>query len=299
MSYGSLFLLIFFLISQQLHADMITLFDTQGNQVKNYDKLIKEIKIGDVFKFSDGSQFIYESVLGKGTLTVIFKVKPLQKIAEVAYNQSLALRLPLKYGTYVSGRGLLGTHTRYYTESIDAFIKGQQSIEKIATIKMPKIYASLKSQYAAVELINYDFDGFTFFAKSNQVDAKILNEAELALEKFVEDTAKFTILDDFHPGQMVYNKEQKAWYLIDWAASNHGYTNSIFKDFRRHPFNREFFQILSISTDKKSNPIYFIWPQLLLRRSLSKRELALFHKIYKMTVSNRKCLVQIAKSIAK
>lgn len=122
----------------------------------------------------------------------------------------MGLRVPVKSGNILR-------LDLPYTIGIDTMLRSEPTLRR-GGAAIPKFYRSSPGEYIALEFIPHDFTLHTFLKKPGTVSPEVLAEAEVALKEFARATARLGYIDDFHAGQLVYDKRQRKWTLLDWMG---------------------------------------------------------------------------------
>lgn len=186
----------------------IFLNDEQGNLKQNYSSLINEkyVKPGDQIFVSDSRSFIVEQFVGGGGATKVYKV------IDPKNQKAYALRLP-------------NINSDISKEFFNTYISAYDSLKKTA-INIPTIHELAASNYILVDFIPHDFTLKDFNNHSKSISKEIRKEATLAFDKFVRETALFTVIGDLRDDQVAYNHEKKEWVLLDYS-DEHAFAKNI------------------------------------------------------------------------
>ena len=208
------------------HGKDISLFRKNGKTAFNYSHLIKEENLasGDRIFVAPGKYFIYIQKLGEGNQTQVFEVM------REGDPKRYALRLPLKNDF----RSL-----KQNREAMNDFLFGYE-ILKEEKVSIPEIIESKESSYILVEKVEDSFDLEKFIFYSDEISAKELKEAELALEVLINELAPFSHVGDAHRKQFVYDRNKKKWIFLDWG--------------KQHRLSSEFQDSVGVALGKLFNP---------------------------------------------
>lgn len=194
-------ILLVFLATTLALAENYRLFDHIRTQVSNYDSIVENLKPGDKIIFSDNQSVIVGEKLGSGNTTVIFELPDYPKVA---------IRIPKKRGIFKDGIP--------YTGMINRFQEGY-SLLKLDGVPTVNLFKYRQDEYAVVERLGPHIT-FADFLKDRLLPGELKNEMSKAFLEFAKSTAKFTKIGDFHSGQIVYDKTQKKWILMDWERNH-------------------------------------------------------------------------------
>ncbi len=196
----------------------IRLYTSPGIQSDNYMEFVKkaiskkpEIK-GKRLEFNDGSRFEIVQTLGAGGTTLILKA------IDMRTGQEVALRLPKSTGLFI---GII-PFTKFNKSSVEAL----DDLKSLGA-KIPKVYSfdkTGKGEYMAVELINIDFDGYEFLAKTDELglSSQEMRDAKRALIDFSREHAHIAHIGDFKADQLTYSIKDQRWTILDWNNGNGG-----------------------------------------------------------------------------
>jgi hypothetical protein len=209
-----LFMILSFLRAEAREPRVVNLYDSDGKQIEYYEITLHRLQKGDTLKFNDGSDFEFESYLGRGNTTAVLKVKPLFTIHDGnSIVREVALRLPLLHDENPKAVGWVPT--RFIDFSIDEYPKLLEN-----HVPVPALYRSLKSQYLAVELVKPEFDLYDFFTNKPKFSPTEKDEVLKKLEVFLKDSSQFRRFSDFRPNQLIYDKEKQQWLLLDFGSGS-------------------------------------------------------------------------------
>lgn len=203
-------LLVFVLWGALALAAEVRLYQN-GNQVEDYNGLIRELKLGDVIVFDDGSRFRFVDRIGEGDTTRILQVAP--EARRPGEPERMALRVPYASGDYYTSNG-----QRPYTDFINLTIEGYPLFDRVGGI-VPRRYRSATSQYIAVEMVPHDYTLHNFL-RDSKIPEEERKVAEAALLDFAKATVGLDSIGDFHPRQLVYSRENNRWTLLDWTSAS-------------------------------------------------------------------------------
>ncbi|MFG1501163.1 hypothetical protein ABMA70_13235 [Halobacteriovorax sp. XZX-3] len=170
----------------------------------------KDLASGQIIELMNGEKVEFIKILGAGNTTTIHEVK--------SGNNIYALRVPKYHGAF-------NTFSKY-SNYIDAFYLGHASLESQG-VSIPEIYAYEKENYLLVEKLNLkdSFDLDAFFLNKEAINPEDFAKALDKLPDFFESIAAYTLVKDFHLGQLVYSPHDERWILMDWTHSH-----ELFKD---------------------------------------------------------------------
>lgn len=180
---------------------VVSLFDTDGSAIKDYQNALKSIGENSVIQFPDGKTFNVKGILGQGESTIIFDL-----------GNGKALRI-FKYADRVSD-----------TADISSMVLGSEEINR-SDIPHARLLETDGKTYAVVEKVDIDpqiGDARKFFSALNgnqPIDKKVLDEWYV----FSRKTAKYSFLYDLHPEQIVYSKD-RGWVLLDYLDGSRMYS---------------------------------------------------------------------------
>jgi hypothetical protein len=208
------------LVTEQ--ADTYQLFDQHKQAHRNYETIIaKDLRAGDVLRFSNGQEFYFNHKLGKGFTTVVLAVREMQNGQPVG--ELLALRVPVS--DKFLGQSRMNLKVRMF---VDKFYDGYDLLVEKG-VAVPKLHGHLSEEYNLVDLITSDMsvdlitsemNGFDFFAHPEKFSGDLLQVAELALYDFAKSVAMFENIGDFKAEQLIYVVKENRWMLVDWT-DNH------------------------------------------------------------------------------
>jgi hypothetical protein len=215
-------------------ADVYQLFDQQKTPHRNYENILAhDLQAGDVLRFSNGKEFIFSHKLGKGFTTVVLAVRQMQNGQPVG--DLLALRVPVSDKHL--GPPSLNLKVRSF---VNKFYDGYDLLAEQG-VSVPKLHDHLSEEYNLVEFIQFDMNGFDFFAYPEKFSAERLQAAEQALYDFAKTVAMFENIGDFKAEQLAYIAKENRWMLVDWT-DNHAliHTRAGGVVGRHHPFDTIF-----------------------------------------------------------
>lgn len=195
------------------------LYDPRGN-TELYGQVIATIRPGDIVKFENGASFTIHKKLGEGKASAIYSIRE---------RPHQILRLALDYFRLIG---------------IEATLEGYEEL-KDSNIRLVKIDPSSNNRYILAERISSDYitlaEMFLGFdpervaeqARSGsqnnylprRLNPKIKDEMLEAFWEFVKSVAPFQSIADLHERNVVYDRNKKAWVLIDWANWNYRITD--------------------------------------------------------------------------
>lgn len=195
-----------------VHAEELQLFARPGVPVKNYNKLVANIREGDTLVFSNGKKFNVVSILsapGSGNTTLV---------VEIPGNK--ALRIPL-------ADGFLDPITPYH-EFITEYLTGAKALESVnAPIVKVFFEMSLAEEYVVVEKLDIKFTLAKLLDRLRRHElstmaqylAALDNEDKAAVKKLMElaeRLARLTDIGDFSPDQIGWVKGE--WIIFDFTS---------------------------------------------------------------------------------
>jgi hypothetical protein len=166
-----------------------------GESIKGYDQIIKEIKPGDVLRFSNDKSFTVEKILGNGMTT---------KVLGVEGNKALRIPLMSRYNVLIWN-----------------YLEGAKELAK-TDVKMAKVYHHLskKFEYILVDQYNISMTLSTFIYKQDRLDEEDLAFKKKKLKKFLISTSQLLYIDDFKIEQVAWDEDHQRWILLDWLQHN-------------------------------------------------------------------------------
>ncbi|NDG85660.1 MAG: hypothetical protein EBX52_11585, partial [Proteobacteria bacterium] len=173
-------------------------FSKDGQRVENFQDVLTHVKSGDRLSFSDGAGFDIKSRLGGEASTEIFETTE-GKVIRVN-------KRPKETGAW----------------TVDSYRKGYEDLKNsdipIVHVMDP---ANASKDYVVVEKFNKKYDLSELYKKAmaRQIPEAEYKDRMMEFEKFIVKTKDYTALEDFHPGQVVYD-EKRGWILADYGAEN-------------------------------------------------------------------------------
>ncbi len=170
-------------------------------EIKNIDFQNPSNKV--ILKFPNGKEILIKDYIGAGGNTAIFKIS--------VNGKTFALRVPY---TNIS--------------MMREYIKGRFALAS-QKINVPDVYSSGKLNTTPLYIIT-DYVDFDYNLKSFIKDYKDISKTEIhvmksELIKFAKQSANFGKIGDFGYDQIVFDRENKKWVLLDWD-SDHYFSNS-------------------------------------------------------------------------
>jgi len=181
-----------------------------GVQVEEYSELLarKAVHESDVFVLGDGNKFSVIDYIDEGSTTILYRVSPLDRRAHEP--EQMALRLPRGYGQYPFMAGHLT-----YTDFINITVRNYRHLYSLG-IALPELYRFHRGQFAAVEIVEYDFTLEDFLEYPDTLSPEDRRLARRDLRRFARRTLTLSDIEDFKASSLVYQRAKRRWVLIDW-----------------------------------------------------------------------------------
>jgi hypothetical protein len=191
-------------LTQEATEHQTVVFSKNGQRVENFKEVITNVKSGDQLHFSDGANFKIKTRLGGEASTEIFETSD-GKVIRVNKRSK---------------------DTGAWT--VDSYRKGH---EELKSSEIPIVHvmdpANTSRDYVVVEKFNKKYDLNELHKKflAREIPQSEYQEKMMEFEKFIVKTKDYTSLEDFHPGQVVYD-EKRGWLLADYGAENTKFTGA-------------------------------------------------------------------------
>lgn len=197
-----------------------------------------------VLEYNDGSRYLIQKSIGKGSLSYVFKAKNLK-----TQNVS-ALRIP---------KNLDATHLfNYWITYHPAF--------RLKKFPVPKMYHQNKGQFIETEYLDIKFTLRDFLSFPDSYPAEAAEDALKKFDIFYQSTQNFASFIDNKPDNIAF--DGKKWYAIDWLGgptsydvpgNNKGglYLNRFFRFKRDHSYTK--YLRLKNNQNKRSKIQQAVW----------------------------------------
>lgn len=222
----------------------------RNDQKDYYAKAVAMIKPGDVVKFRDGATFTIEEKLGQGGLSYIYSIRE---------RPHQVLRLANSLGTLSSmNETLEGYHQLVDTGVRVVEIDPNSASQYILTEKVSRDYLTI-----AEMVLNVDFGGERFFydtrfallpmvqkwryskiKKMPKLDPETREYMMNAFWYFVKSIAKFHVIADLHEANVVYDRHNDEWIILDWLKGSKGMKHTVMIEESTRHMMKELFKFL-------------------------------------------------------
>lgn len=205
-----------FFPAREAAATDVWLFGRRGEQPSDYKQILDGLQKGDTLVFAGGKfRFEFLGRIAHGNTTEVLRVAPLSPQSDVP---EMALRVPIDTGGIDAGDNPLGMETPY-VEFIGKFVRGSIPLKKNG-VRIPAIYATVRNQFVAVELVTPTFTLESFIRNATDATDATLAQAETDLYHFLQSAVRFRNIGDCNPAQIVYDAGKKEWILLDFTEGH-------------------------------------------------------------------------------